>query len=295
MSAAIRFGFVILNYRNYADTIECVRSLERTDASDATIYIIDNDSQNGSEEALRDAFGDRHRVMQSGSNLGYAGGNNVGLRAALDDGCDWIVILNNDTLVAQDFVATLLDFVQQDETVGVVGAQIEDENGQPDRMAARRIPPLMEIFWNRGIGKILGRSRALERQAYYDAPHRWTVPTEVDIVSGSCMALRAEMLQEIGLLDDATILFWEEFILASKVAASRFRSVVVPSLRVVHKGGQSVKTVGERASRAYMQSLDHYLAHYRGCGWLRRRLICAGPALFFAAGRLKRRLFGARR
>ena len=284
-------GIVVLNYRNHADTVECVRSLERVDYPDFRIFIVDNDSQNGSEEALREACA-AHRVIQSGANLGYARGNNVGIRAALEAGSEWVVVLNNDTIVPPDFLTEIARYGELDESAGVLGALIVHEDGEVDRMSARRIPPLAEIFWNRGLGKRLGSSRALERRAYYAGPEEFEAPTTVDIVSGSCMALRREFLEEIGLLDEETFLFWEEFILASKVCASRFRTVLLPQLRVVHKGGRSVSSIGDLAARSYLNSLDHYLKGYRRCGWLTRRLVCAGPALLFWVGRLKRKLAG---
>jgi len=277
---------VVLNYRNYRDTVECVRALEKIDYANFEIIVVDNDSKNESEQVLRETFG-RHVIIQAGSNRGYAAGNNVGVRDALERGSEYVVILNNDTLVAPDFLTRVMAFATGHPEAGLMGALIVREDGQPDRMSARRIPPLTEIFWNRGPGKWFGTHAGLQARAYYESFAEFDRPTEVEIVSGSCMLLRSQLLEEIGLLDETTFLFWEEFILTEQVRRSSFKTFLLPDVRVTHKGGRSVSGIGTLASRAYLRSLNHYLRHYRGVGWIRRYLTLAGPALFFLPGAIK--------
>ena len=156
---------------------------------------------------------------------------------------------------------------------GVLGVLIVREEGFVDRVSARRIPTLGQIFLNRG--------------GFYDSFQTPDSPTEVEVVSGSCMALRASMLEEIGLLDEATFLYWEEFILAEKVRRSSYKTILFPDVRVVHKGGRAVKALGTAAARAFMDSMDHYLKTYRGVGYVRRRLVGLGPAASFLPGTLR--------
>jgi GT2 family glycosyltransferase len=277
---------VVLNYRNYRDTVECVRALEKLDYTNFEIAIVDNDSRNESEQVLRETFG-THTIIQAGANRGYAAGNNVGVRSVLERGSKYVVILNNDTLVKPDFLTRMTTFAASHPEAGLLGALIMREDGRPDRMSARRIPPLAEIFWNRGPGKWFGTHAGLQARAYYESFAEFDGPTEVEIVSGSCMLLRSQLLDEIGLFDEATFLFWEEFILAEKVRRASFKTFLLPDVRVTHKGGRSVKTIGTLASRAYLRSLNHYLKRYRGVGLIRRYLTLAGPALFFLPGVIK--------
>lgn len=284
--SAPRVAIVVLNYRNYRDTVECVRALERMDYPDLEIVIVDNDSPNESERVLRETF-PGHTLIQSGANRGYAAGNNIGLRHALDGGADLVAILNNDAMVEPDFASRMAAHAGAHREAGVLGALIVREDGSPDHMSARRVPPLAEIFWNRGPGRWFGIHRGLRSRSYYDSLETFEGPVEVEVLSGSCMVLRASLLREIGYLDEATFLFWEEFILAEKVRRSSFRTLLFPDVRVLHKGGLSVRSIGTTATRAYLGSLNHYLARYRGIGFVRRYLTMMGPALFLLPGTLR--------
>jgi len=281
-----RVAIVVLNYRNYRDTVECVRSLERMDYPDLEVVIVDNDSPNESERVLRETF-PLHTLIQSGANRGYAAGNNVGLRRAVDGGAELVAILNNDTLVDPDFASRMVAHAAAHPEAGALGALIVREDGSPDAVSARRVPPLAEIFWNRGPGRWFGLHQGLRARAYYPALTDLKGPTEVEVLSGSCLMLRASLLREIGFLDEATFLFWEEFILAEKIRSTSFRTFLFPDVRVLHKGGRSVRSVGTVATRAYLKSLDHYLERYRGVGFVRRYLTMAGPALFLLPGTLR--------
>ena len=286
MSEAPLVYISVLNYRNYSDTIECVRALEQIDYANHRVVIVDNGSDNESEQVLRETF-PHHVVLQTGRNGGYAAGNNAGIRRALDDGAEFVLILNNDTLPERRFLSELVAHALAHPEVGLLGSLIVLPGGEPDRISARRRPPLREIFWNRGPGRWFGLHRGWRRHAYYEDEYGLDGPTEVEVVSGSCMLLRAGLLEEIGLLDERTFLFWEEFILSEKIRKTRFGTVLVPRSRVVHKGGGSVGTVGWRASSCYLSSLNHYLAHYRDVGLLARYATLAGPAIYFLPGLLK--------
>lgn len=284
MNPARLVYIVVLNYRNFADTVECVRSLERLVYRNFKIVVVDNGSPNESEEVLRRAF-PHHTVLQSGANLGYAGGNNVGLRFAFENGADFALILNNDTLVEPDLLSQLVDCAESDARIGLVGGMvIREDTLKPCRMSARRIPPLMEIFWNRGWGRWLGIHSGLWRRSYYEGLESFDRPARVDIVSGACMMLRRELVAEVGFLDEKTFLFWEEFILAEKIRQSSFVTMLAPSARVIHKLGLSVRDIGVRAAWASLHSLNYYLKEYRDVGFFRRMLILTGPVAFFLPG-----------
>ena len=91
-------GIVILNYKNYQDTIACVNNISQQKMSSYSIYIVDNDSQDLSYEKLVEKYTDQAqiKVLQSGKNGGYSFGNNVGFRVAIEDGCDFLLCTNND-------------------------------------------------------------------------------------------------------------------------------------------------------------------------------------------------------
>ena len=277
---------VVLNYRNYSDTIECVHALRCVEYPTLEIVLVDNGSENESEEVLAREFPDLE-LIQTGRNLGYSGGNNAGIRRAVEAGAEFVVILNNDTVVQPDFLSALVDHARAEPSAGILGSLVINPDGSVNRTCARRIPPLGEIAWNHGLGRWFGLHRGWRRASQYEDVESFERPRDGDVVSGACMMLRASTIERIGYLDERSFLFWEEYILAEKLKATGLKTVLVPASRVEHRGGGAMKTIRIRQSFYFLQSLNLYLAKYRGVGFLRRCFIMAGPALFYVPGILK--------
>jgi hypothetical protein len=277
---------VVLNYRNYDDTINCVRTLEAIRYDNYRIVIVDNDSGNESEVELRRAF-PHHTLVQSGANLGYAGGNNVGIRVALDEGADYVAILNNDTLLDPDFLTELVDYAEQYPSAGLMTPLLLDVEGGIDTCCTRRRLSLFEIFWNRGIGRRLWPVASWEARHFYEGEVDYREPVEVEIISGASMFLRRELIEEIGLLDEETFLFYEEFILHEKIKQTAFRTMIVPASRVTHIEHQSLGQDDVGPVIANIKSLNVYLRKYRSVSAPMRWLIVASVFLDYAPGLVK--------
>ena len=111
---------VVLNYKNLEDTLACLESLRKVTYNDYHIVVVDNDSQDGSYEYLVEHATDC-QVIQSGENRGYAAGNNVGIRYALEHQADYVCILNNDVEVEPDFLTKLVQYMESAPDVGMAG------------------------------------------------------------------------------------------------------------------------------------------------------------------------------
>src|ERR1700761_9533005 len=105
-----KVGIILVNWNAWRDTIECLESLRRLEYPNFSTYVVDNDSADGSADRLKE-WDRKVRVIPSGSNRGWAGGCNVGIRAARNDGCKHIFLLNNDALVEPDTVTRLVEAV----------------------------------------------------------------------------------------------------------------------------------------------------------------------------------------
>jgi GT2 family glycosyltransferase len=284
---------VVLNYRNYADTIRCVRSLEGLHYDNFRIVVVDNGSPNESERELRAACAE-HIVVQSGSNLGYAGGNNVGIQLAMDQGADYIAILNNDTLASDpDLLKGLVDYAERDPSAGLMTPLVVDPKEEIDPCCTRRSPSLMELFWNRGIGRWIWPIPKWEERLFYQGEVDYREPAEVEVISGASMFVRRELIEEIGLLDDRTFLFWEEFILFEKIRKTAFRTMLVPDPRITHIRSQSLKGTHLGPVLANLKSLDLYLKRYRAVPLPIRWSIIVSGFLYWLPGLVKT-LTGAR-
>ena len=123
---------VVLTWNGKADTLECLRSLARVAEPEIKVILVDNGSSDGTAEAAGQEF-PRIELIETGENLGYTGGNNVGIRRALDLGAEYVLILNNDTVVAPESVRDLLAVASRSERIGFVSPKIYFMD-PPDRM-----------------------------------------------------------------------------------------------------------------------------------------------------------------
>ncbi len=114
---------ILLNWNGWKDTVECVESCRKLSYPDVRIVIVDNGSTDGSETRLRERFPDLE-LIQTGANLGFAGGNNVGIRYALEKGAEYVWLLNNDTIADAEALSALVQAAEDDQTVGMVGSKI---------------------------------------------------------------------------------------------------------------------------------------------------------------------------
>ena len=160
-------------------------------------YPLDNGSTDGSVPAIRDGF-PMVTVLENGENLGYTGGNNVGLRYALAQGADYVLLLNNDTVLAPDFLRLLVEAAESDANVGIAGPTIY----YYDRPA---------LIWS--AGGAIDERRGQTRMIGLDAPDEGqfgTLPREVDFVTGCALLVKRPTMERVGLLDERFFTYYEE-------------------------------------------------------------------------------------
>src|SRR4030042_5743937 len=119
-----KVSVVIVNWNNFNDTAACVESLKKVTYPNREIIVVDNGSQGDDVNLLRQGFGDSIRLIANGKNRGFAGGCNIGIRDALSRGAEYFALLNNDTVVAPDFLEAVVRVAESDKKVGVAGGKI---------------------------------------------------------------------------------------------------------------------------------------------------------------------------
>ena len=280
-----KVGIVVLNYKNYADTVECLRSLLQIEYDDREIIVVDNDSQNDSLAHIArflESVGatpvwngddppgtapERERsvfLVQSPGNLGYAAGNNLGIRLALAHGAGYVLILNNDTVVEPQFLRPMVDYLEAHSAAGAAGPLLLDPEGHPERHSARRRPLPGDLFFTLGVGKKLFPNNRWLRTLTYEGDNDFSGPRKIDVLSGSCMLVRSRVFSDIGLLDEGTFLFEEEYIFHERLRAAGLTAAVVPASRVVHKHSRSTSQTPSKKLQAILhQSQKYYWTRYR--------------------------------
>jgi hypothetical protein len=252
---------VVLNYNGKADTLECVRSLAA--ARVPRLYVVDNGSVEPVAEDVRRIV-PHAVVIENGRNLGFTGGNNVGCRRALEDGAEFVLLLNNDTAVDPGFLGPLL-CAMEDPRVGMATPKIYFHG--EDR-----------VFWAYGatIDRMTGRSPHLG--VYRKDEGQFDHIREVDRITGCAMFVRREVFERVGLLDDRFFIYSEETDWCLRARRAGYRLVVVKDSVIWHKGHRDSGRAG-RPFILYLQTRNHLLMLRKNRGYFR----CgAAPAMAYA-------------
>lgn len=261
---ASRVVIVVLNWNGRDDTLACLQSLRAVVRDGVEVVVVDNGSSDDSVAAIRRAHPDL-ALIETGRNLGYAGGNNVGIEYALDRGADWVLVLNNDTVCASDLIDCLLAAAARNPGAGMFCPRIfymED----PKRVwfdAAR---------WNPG-------------SLYFAFPGKDRLESELaaedhvsDYACGAALFVRAEVIRQIGAFDPRYFLVWEEADWCYRAREKGWSSVVVPTAKVWHKVGASFGSE-ESPLRAYFSSRNRLVWLFRHGAFSARVRAVAAAAL----------------
>jgi GT2 family glycosyltransferase len=199
-----------------------LESLARLDYPTYTTVVVDNGSTDGSAPAVRERFPEAV-VVENGRNLGFTGGNNVGLRYALERRADYALLLNNDTEVTPGFLSKLIGAAEADPLIGVAGPTIY-YYGQPNVIWSAG----GAIDWQRGSTRMIGLNEPDEGQFGNQA-------RSVDFVTGCALLVRRAVTERIGLLDERFFAYYEETEWCVRAARKGYRIVHVPLARMWHK------------------------------------------------------------
>ncbi|TDT73125.1 GT2 family glycosyltransferase [Litoreibacter halocynthiae] len=252
---------IILNYKTADMTLRSAQAARiAMQGLPGEITIVDNDSQDGSFEKIRDHVEAEQwegiRVLKSGHNGGYGAGNNVGIRAGMSDGTapDFIYILNSDAFPEPEAITELYNFLQTHPKTGFVGSYIFGEDGDRHTTTFRFPSILSELESAIRFGPITKLLKS------YRVPREDIVGTaSVDWLAGASMMMRRSVLDEIGLFDETFFLYFEEADLCARARSSNYSIHYVYESRVMHLGSVStgMKT-WDRVPDYWFESRFHY-------------------------------------
>lgn len=212
---------VILNWNGKADTLECLKSVEGVLYPNFEIVVVDNGSEDDSVAAIRENF-PRVRIIETGANLGYAGGNNVGLRDAIKQGADYVLLLNNDTVVDPEIIEAFVQTANVFPDAALFGAKVY-YYAEPNRI------------WYAGAKWIDHRSNFAHLGHGLLDNEEFDRICETDFAQGCALFVRVDALKDIGLLDEKFFLNYEEVDWSYRARKAGHKSIFVPKARVWHK------------------------------------------------------------
>ena len=228
MRTCPKVTIIILNWNGKEDTIECLESLKHITYPNYEMLLVDNGSTDGSVECFREKY-PGIEIIETGENLGFAGGNNVGIRRAMDEEADYVLLLNNDTVVDPEFLGELVKVAESNISIGIVGPKIYyyDYGGRKD------------VIWFAG-GKMLRRIG----QPFHDGLHKidkgqYGKLKNVDFITGCALLVKKEVIDKIGLLDVDYFAYFEDLDYNIKVSKAGYSIVYSPKAKIWHKGSST--------------------------------------------------------
>lgn len=213
---------ILLNYKGVEDTLEAVKSLEEITYSNYEIVIVDNESPDDSFERLKSELGDKHHVIPSGKNGGFAYGNNIGIKYALDKGADYVLLINNDTTVEKDFLNHLVETFNKEENIGLTTGLILNYYNK-DKIWFDGGEIKRDKFYGYHIneGKSFNEIKTFARK--------------ITFATGCLMLIKREVIEKIGGLPEEYFMYYEDVDFCMKLQQEGYSIYYNPDAIIYHK------------------------------------------------------------
>ncbi len=276
LAAAPRVTLIVLTWNQRELTLACLASLLQLQYDNYQIIVVDNGSRDSTAAAIRQKF-PGVIVIENRENLGFAEGNNAGIRMALADKADYVMLLNDDTIADPLMLQELIAVAESNAQIGIVGPAIYSTHEPRDIWSAGN-----RIAWhNASVGRLLESDIPSPRQASF----------EVDYVTGCALCIKREVIERIGLLDPRYFIYFEDTDWCLRARACGYASAVVPAARLWHHVSA---TTGENSPVTdYYMVRNSFLMVAKNLSGLERVRVLVGTALLhsraIAAFTLKRR------
>lgn len=219
-----KVGIILLNYCNYNLTIDCIKSIRQSTYQNYEIIVVDNNSPDHSGENLSQL--ESIRFLQMEENLGFAAGNNRGIEVALSDGCEYVMLLNNDTVIDPNMIETLVSRADSN-TVVVPKMYYFDVEGRKD------------ILWYAGGILKYKSSDGIHIGGRQEDSKQYSVEREVTFATGCCMMIHRTILEKVGLLREEYFMYCEDTDYSIRLNKSNVRILYVPNAKLWHKVSSS--------------------------------------------------------
>jgi hypothetical protein len=222
-----KVSIIVLNWNGLEDTIECLESLKKITYPNYEAIVVDNGSEGRDVEALRHKFGNYIQLIENDRNYGFAEGNNIGMRYAFESSAhDYILLLNNDTVVDAKFLVELVTVAESDERIGIVGPVIYDYY-DPARVRSAGV----SIDWRKGV--------ASHQSLTPHAAEQSGTMREVESIDGCCMMVKRQMIEKVGMLDPEYFAYSEESDWCVRAKRKGYKICCALSSKIWHKAPHS--------------------------------------------------------
>lgn len=241
----IELSIITINFKTDDLILDLLKKLKRH--SGVEIIIVDNSP----EDSLREKLPKRSDIkyLFAGKNLGFSGGNNLGLAEAKGE---WLFLLNSDTLVSTRDILRLLSYTKKHKYLVAAPKLIQLDSKTQDNIG------LFDSFFTNPINSIFARPRFL-------ACRDIQKPVEADLLTGAAMLIHNSIFRNIGLLDDKNFfMYFEDLDFSYRLHQSKIKVLYYPDVKIIHFGGASSDQDARQKNKNYQQGLNTYLTKHRG-------------------------------
>ncbi|GKU27283.1 glycosyl transferase [Clostridium folliculivorans] len=216
-----RVSIILVNYNGARYNKECIDSILFSKYDDFEVIVVDNASTDNSVQELEDIYSDKITVIKSDTNLGFSGGNNIGISYALNKGTDFIMLLNNDTVIDSQMIGKMVS-VSISKNNAVVSPKIYYYDNK-------------KIIWS--AGAVMNWRKGLAAQRGIDTIDEglFDESLEVEFATGCCLLIPSEVVKEVGVLSDEYFLYYEDTDYCTRVINSGFKIIYEPTAVLYHK------------------------------------------------------------
>ena len=260
----MKLTVVIVSYNVSHYLLQCLDSLgSALRGVDSEVIVVDNHSRDDSVALARE-FHPEVKVIENIHNLGFSKANNIALRQARGE---YALLLNPDTIVADNTISDCLAFLDRHPDAGAAGVMMLNADGTVAPESRRGVPTPMTSFYKlSGLCKLFPRSRRFGR--YYLGHLSWQSPQQIDIVSGAFCMLRCSVLQKVGLLDEDYFMYGEDIDLSYRILKHGATNWYLP-YHILHYKGESTQKSSFRYVHVFYQAmLIFFRKHFANLGFL---------------------------
>ncbi len=216
-----KYLIILLNYNNVEETLECIDSLKKSNIEDSYILVVENCSTDDSFKILKTQY-PQVNIIQAELNLGFTGGNNLGIEYGLKRGVDYVILLNNDTMVTKNSIQILVSEMDKNPEVTLGTGQI-------------RLYPSIDIIWYAGGELIPWRGLAKHIGFGEKGNDTSLKPSYTDFISGCYMCIRTSHIKKLGILNDKFFIYLEDIEYSARAVNKKMKLLYVPNSIIYHK------------------------------------------------------------
>ena len=284
-----KIAVIILHYQNNEDTKECLSSLftnhKKTD--NLHTFVVSNSPVNKLSEFIEKKY-PQVEILENQDNLGFAQGVNLGIKKALDNNCNYIILLNNDTLLAKDTITQLVSFAKVHQSVGLVSPKIYFAPGFEYHKDRYKTEDKGRVLWYAGGIIDWANIYAMHRGVDEIDKGQFDEVRDTDFATGCCLLIKREVIEQIGLFDEKYFLYFEDIDFSLRAKRREFRVVYFPKAHLWHKNAETSGKPGS-ALHIYYQTRNRLYFGYKYATFRAKKALFFDSLRLFLKGKIYRK------